>query len=408
MRQPSSRALVADRGFTLVELLIAMAVVLLVMAGTMTALSNAYRSTENAKTVIDVNNNLRIGADLMVRDFIQLGQGLPTGRLVQVPSGTGAARVNRPHAQGSSCTQWPAGTVAIQAVTPGPGCGPTVDGVATDMVTTLAVDSVLDMVPVYSFDLSSHRATVAAPAQCSAGALPNCTTFVAGTFTNGVDITTGGPDDVKVGDLIMFTKGSVSSLVYVTAVDNAQTFTFATGDPMNLNQVIAAPNDAGTVNDLAACVSPLSASGWTCNPAVSGTVTNNSSFISRIRMISYYIDNTLDPTTPRLIRHMNWGDPAVAVNQRGRTVAFAIENLQFTYDMVDSVTNFANVRMVDADLTASGACSPAACSANQIRKVNVFLSARSQQRFAGTARFVRNSLNTQVSLRSLALVDRYR
>jgi hypothetical protein len=125
-------------------------------------------------------------------------------------------------------------------------------------------------------------------------------------------------------------------------------------------------------------------------------------------MISYYLDNTLDPTTPRLIRHMNWGSPTAAENQRGRTVAFAIENLQFTYDMVDSVTNFANVRMVDADLTTAGACSPAACSANQVRKVNVFLSARSQRRFTGTARFIRNSLNTQVSLRSLALVDRYR
>ena len=43
---------------------------------------------------------------------------------------------------------------------------------------------------------------------------------------------------------------------------------------------------------------------------------------------------------------------------RGRTVAFAVENLQFTYDMVDGVTNPSNVRMVAADLTAAGACAP--------------------------------------------------
>ena len=119
-------------------------IVLIIMGGALTALTNAYRSNESAKIVTDVNNNLRIGVDLIVRDFIQVGQGLPTGRTVQVPSGTGALQIQRPHPQGSTCTAWPAGTATIPAVTPGPGCGPTIDGVATDMVTTLAVDSVLD------------------------------------------------------------------------------------------------------------------------------------------------------------------------------------------------------------------------------------------------------------------------
>ena len=109
---------------------------------------------------------------------------------------------------------------------------------------------------------------------------------------------------------------------------------------MNLNQFAAALN--GTVDDL----------------ATTAPVTAQSSSVSRIRMITYYLDTTLDATTPRLIRHMNWGDPAVALNQRGQTVAFAIENLQFTYDMLDGVTNPSNVRMVAADLTTGGACAP--------------------------------------------------
>ena len=108
-----------------------------------------------------------------------------------------------------------------------------INGVATDMVTTLAVDSALDAVPVLSFDLAAHTATVALPAQAP----------------DGLDISTGGPDDVRVGDLMMFTKGSASALVYVTAVNGGQTFTFGGGDPMNLNQFDAALN--GTVDDLA-------------------------------------------------------------------------------------------------------------------------------------------------------------
>jgi len=363
-----------DAGFTLVELLIATAIMGVIMGATFTALTNAYRANESAKKISGLNENLRIGMDLIVRDLIQVGQGMPTGRTVQVPSGTGALLIQRPHPQGSACTQWASGTTTIPAVTGGPGCGPTINGVATDMVTTLAVDTVLDGVPVLSFNVSGHSATVALPAQAA----------------GGLDISTGGPDDVRVGDLMMFAKGSTSALVYVTAVGGAQSFTFSAGDPMNLNQFAAALN--GTVDDLAT-LAPTTA---------------YSARVSRIRMITYYLDNTIDTTTPRLIRHMNWGDPTAAVNMRGRTVAFAVENLQITYDMVDGVNNPANVRMVAADLTTGGACTPSACSPNQIRKVNVFLAGRSAQVYTVTRQYFRNTLSTQVSLRSLALVDRYR
>jgi len=370
----TSHRTAGDAGFTMIELLIAMGIVLAIMGGALTLISDGYRMAEGASGVIGLNNNLRIGVDLLVRDLIQVGQGMPPGRTVQVPNGDDALRIQWPHPQGSPCTEWPAGTTAISAVTPGPGCGPVVNGTATGLVTTLAVDSTLEAVPVWSFGQAAHTATVSLPAQAAAG----------------IDISTGRSGDVRVGDLMMFTKGSGSALVYVTAVDGDQTFTFGTGDPMNLNQFAPALN--GTVDDL----------------ATTAPTTANSTTVSRIRMLTYYLDNTLDPTTPRLIRHMNWGDPNAAVNRRGQTVAFAIENLQFTYDMLDGVTNPSNVRMVDADLTIAGACAPSPCSPNQIRKMNVFIAGRSAEPFSATKRFFRNTLSTQVSLRSLALVDRYR
>ncbi len=363
-----------NAGFSLIELLVAMVLVLIIMGGALTALTNAYRSNESAKLVTGVNNSLRVGVDLIVRDFIQVGQGLPTGRTVQVPSGVGALQIQRPHPLGSPCTAWPVGTEAIPAVTPGPGCGPTIDGVATDMITTLAADSALDSVPVQSFNVVAHTATVSTPAQAPAGR----------------DISVGGADDIRVGDLVMFAKGSISAMAYVTAVDGNQTITFAAGDPMNLNQFTAI--FTGTVDDLAAAP----------------PTTAQSANVSRIRMITYYLDNTLDPITPRLIRHLGWGDPLAAVNRRGRTVAFSIETLRFSYDMLDGVTNPSNVRMVAVDLTAAGQCAPNPCSPNQIRKVNLLVAARSDDRSSVTRRMFRNSLSTQVSLRSLALVDRYR
>jgi prepilin-type N-terminal cleavage/methylation domain-containing protein len=364
-----------NAGFSLVELMVAMVLVLIIMGGALTGLTNAYRSNESAKAVTGVNNNLRIGIDVMVRDLIQVGQGLPTGRTVQVPSFTGALQIQRPHPEGSACTTFPVGP-SIPAVTAGPGCGPTIEGVATDMVTTIAVDSVLDAVPVQSFAAAAHTATVSTPAQS----------------TSGKDISVGTADDIRVGDLLMFTKGSMSALVYVTDVDGNQTVTFATGDPMNLNQFHAPPDDAGTVDDL----------------ATAAPVTAQSTLVSRIRMISYYLDNTIDPAAPRLMRHMGWGNPAAAVNRRGGTVAFSIETLQFSYDVRDGATNPARVRMVAADLTTTGDCAPNACAPTQIRKVNILMAGRSADVSPVTRRFYRNALNTQVSLRSLALRDKYR
>ena len=355
-----------------------MAIVVVIMGVTLTALSNAYRSNESAKSVTGMNNNLRVGVDLMVRDLIQVGQGLPTGRTIEVPNGTGALLIQRPGPPGSACTEWPAGTTELSAVTPGPGCGPVVDGVATDAITIIAADSSVDQVVLSAINLNARTVTFAAP-----------------PTANAIDISNGGPDDIRVGDLIMLTKGTASTLLYVTAIDGTQTVTFAEGDPMNLNQYDATLTLTGTFDQVHAAA-PTGAAGATGPRA------------SRIRMISYYLDTSIDADVPRLIRHMNLGAEGVDIAQRRRTAAFGIDNLQVTYDLVDGTTaTMSNVRMDATDLTTDGRCDPSACSPNQVRKVNVFVAGRSRQRFSQTGRFFRNTLNTQVSLRSLALVDRY-
>jgi hypothetical protein len=370
-------------------LLVAMVVVLLIMGATLSALQQAYRAHETAREITGLSNNLRIGVDLMVRDLIQVGQGLPTGRVVQVPAGAGVLDFNRPGPVGSPCTTWPAGTTELSAVSVGPGCGPAVNGVATDTLTTLAGDTAFDHVPLATgasgIDVAARTLTVSLPGADPTGTLPLID-------PRGVDISNGGADDIRVGDLLMLTKGTFSTLLYVTAVDGAQTVTVAGGDPMNLNQFDDTLAWSGTLDQLDAAAPP----------GGSGTE------VTRIRMITYYVDATIDPNNPRLVRHMNWGDPNAAQAQRGRTVAFGIENLQLSYDLVDGVTNPSSVRMVAADLAGAGACAPNPCSPNQVRKVNVFLEGRSAAQLLATNRFLRNSLATQVSLRSLALVDRYR
>ena len=95
-------------------------------------------------------------------------------------------------------------------------------------------------------------------------------------------------------------------------------------------------------------------------------------------------------------------------NASGTVVAFDVENLQISYDMVDGVSNPAEVKMNAADLAGTGRCSPNPCSPNQIRKINIQLTGRSRTTMRQTRQYFRNTLNTQVSLRSMSFIDRYR
>jgi hypothetical protein len=142
----------------------------------------------------------------------------------------------------------------------------------------------------------------------------------------------------------------------------------ASGDPIGLNQMAA---DEGTLASLQTA------------PDVYPPTT-----ATRVTLVTYYIDVTTDPALPRLVRQVNNG-PRLAV-------ALAVENLQFTYDLVDGTTNPTNVETPGADN-----------SPHQIRKVNLFLAGRSLDLMPNPRQFFRNSMATQVTLRSLSFVDRY-
>jgi hypothetical protein len=323
-----------------------------------------------------MNSNLRTAMDLMVRDTLQTGQDLPVGRVIEVPSGAGAGAIRMPGPPGTAFTV-PNGATQVSAVTPYPARGPLVNGAATDVFTTLAADSAFSNVDLTA--LTNNSATVALPA---AG-------------INGYNITNGGPDDVLPGQLMMLTKGSLSTLVQVTR-RAAQVVFFEANDSLNLNQTAAA---AGTLTRLNAAA-PANAGG-TAAQAVQQTQA------TRIRMITYYIDATTNPSRPRLVRRMNNGDPAVFNNASGTTVAFDVENLQISYDIANGVTNPADIKMAATDLLVSGSCAPQACSPNQIRKVNIMLAGRSNAQFSPLKQPLRNVLTSQISLRSLAFVDKY-
>jgi len=213
------------------------------------------------------------------------------------------------------------------------------------------------------------------------------------TAANGApaNISTG-PDRVSTGQLMMISKGSFSTLVQVTAVNTTtRRLTFANGDSLNLNQSGAASGNLPALNAAA--------------PVNNAAATN----ITRIRMITYYVDAAADPRHPRLVRRINNGNPTTFNNTLGTAVAMDIENFQLSFDISNGTNNPGNVKMIAGDLTTAGACSPVACASTQIRKVNIALSGRNRT-LGNNPRTLplRNTLQSQVALRGMAFVDRYR
>ncbi|MGE3188362.1 MAG: PilW family protein [Vicinamibacterales bacterium] len=342
----------SQRGFTLPELLVAMTLTLIVTGAALTALQDANRASEAGAVMTDVNQNLRVAMNIVIRDLLQTGQGIPTGG-IPIPTGEGSAAVVRPSPDGSDWEFDPAWTT-LPAVSPGPGIGQVINGVATDAVTLLYADPSIEL----NDDVNGNEVGVSVA-----------------TDGSSITIDAGSPIDsvatgVQEGDLIMITfSGRGSAVQEVTGV-SGQTIAFASTASSNLNQrdapqgsILAYRNDDAT---------------WP--PATA----------ARIFMISYYlvVPTSGQITSPHFIRRVNYGDE--------RVIAVGVENMQLTWDLVDGVTNPTNVEEPQSPN-----------SPNQIRKANLYMAARSLEEFSRTGQYLRSSLSTQVSLRSLAFVSRY-
>lgn len=325
-----------DAGVSLTEMLIAMTITMTALGIAMTTF-DSLADTRDAMTLLtDTNQNLRSSLNVMTRDLLSAGRGIPVGG---VPIPFGGNPIVRPGPTGTTRT-FPTGDLRLPAVSPGHGLGPVVNNIATDIITMLMLDP---NVP------SDWQVTNVADDGSSIIVAPE------------VDIRSVTP-----GDLIMFNNGERYAIQMVTQRTD-QTIQFGSDDGMHLNQPGAAD---GTIMQL----------------QINGEFPQAMS-VSRILMISYYVDSS-NPSRPQLMRR---------VNLRGdRSVGVAVENLQITYDLVDGVTNPVNVDVPIAPLTP-----------HQIRKANVFVAGRSYAVVTKSQDYVRTSLSTQVSLRNLSFVDRY-
>jgi prepilin-type N-terminal cleavage/methylation domain-containing protein len=381
----SSTRTTSARGFTLIEMMISLAVGLIVVASAVQIFSRGVNATWLISQRAELQQNARASSNILNKDLSLAGAGLPTGG-VALASGTGARPLYGCDYTGA-CYLGPANATSIvfpnqvvgantinymYGVIPGWKKGITVNAAAgaSDVITVVYADTsfLLNDYTVKFNDLNGNSVTFTLPTPA-----PN-------PLDQAVNNTGVG---LQQGDLVLFnsTAGSATAVAAVTAplaagAGPSYTVAFANADASLLNQ------NAATSNDL----KQIATASGIAGTAVGVTAT-------RIWSITYYLDNTTNPGTPTLMRLVNARKPV--------PVAENVADLRFTYDTYDTNGVLLNATG-DGGMSATPAISP-----NQIRTINLaHLTIRSQ--LPGKTGYQSMDMQTSVSARNLSFSDRYK
>lgn len=372
-----------ERGFSLIELLISMAVGLIVVVAASSLFKTAVDTTFLVTQRAETQQSLRAAMELMVKDISQGGAGLPTGGL-QLP--TGGALSNLACNQTPYCylTNFNYPTVPTRNYMYGiiPGWSNGVEQSAVIVNAPAARnDSITSIYCDYNYPIWEYNIT-----------------FVSGTVINLVPNAAFNPPPppingiggINTGDLILLVvtappaAGNGTNLVQtgaavgeVTNVPNANTILFNPGDPLNINQ-----NGAGINNNIATAAAAAAAAGANAN--ITGC---------RLFAVTYFLE--VPPAggavqTPRLMRQVN-GLPAVPV-------ADNILNMQITYDVIQTGGG------VDANQANPLGVAPVESPA-LIQKVNIVLMGESLTKMGNKSQSL--YLATSVSARNQSFRNFY-
>lgn len=340
----------SQRGFSLLELLVAssigLTVVLLMTSLFKTGMDATMKVTQRAET----QQNMRAAIELMTKDISLAGAGLPSGGLQLGTAGLSRFACNQAGTcyitNGTYPNSGSGSTNYMYAIEPGFQVGvqnaaviPAAPGQTNSSITTVYCDYNF---PLTNFNFTLTSATSATVSVVNAAVTPN--NILA-------------PGGLQIGDLLLFNvsvpgngnpgNNNGNSLVQtaavvaeITGIPNNTTINFAAGDALNMNFSSGSNNLASVATAAATAGAQMSV--W------------------RLEAVSYFLQVPPAGGTvqlPRLMRQVN-GLNAVPV-------ADGIINLQFTYDVIDSV----NATVVANQQNPIGAGE----SPSLIQKVNIWI-----------------------------------
>jgi prepilin-type N-terminal cleavage/methylation domain-containing protein len=355
----------SERGFTLLETMVAMSIGLIVMAAMASMFKAGMNSTMLLTQRTETQQNMRAAIDLMVKDISMAGAGLPSGG-IQLPTGTNSTFTKFGCDQTGAC-HVPAhvypGTNYMYGVIPGYSNG--VEANAVIPAAPAAInDSITSIYADYNFPLWEYDVTFTTPGNGGSITLAPDPAYVpAPPALNSA----GG---LQVGDLIMLTNVLGTAVGEVTNL-TATTITFANLDALNFNQSAAASNNIKAISTVA--VPPT------------GTAT----VAYRLFAVTYYLTVPGVGQTPRLMRQVNGLTPV--------PVADDIINLQFAYDIYNSTTSALDANQANPIGVGD--------SPNLMQKINIVVMGQSMLNDGNKSQNL--YLATSVSARNMAFRNRY-
>jgi hypothetical protein len=318
-------------------------------------MTSLFKSGMQATMVVtqraETQQNMRAAIEMMTKDIGLAGAGLPSGGL-QLATAGGASNVacnqaGTCYVPGGTYPKSGGGTINyMYGILPGFNRG-VQNGVGIPSAPGLVNDSITSIYCDYNFPLTNFTFTFPSAVQANVA-------VVNGAVQPNYIL---GPGGLNVGDLLLFivstpgngTGSQGTSLVQtaaavgeITGIPNGNTINFAANDALNFNQT-----GANSIANVAGAF-------------VVGTTMS----VCRLNAVTYFLQVPAGGgpiQTPRLMRQVN-GLTAVPV-------ADNIINLQFSYDVIDSVAGTMSANQPDP--IGSG-LSPAL-----IQKINILVMGQS-------------------------------
>jgi prepilin-type N-terminal cleavage/methylation domain-containing protein len=357
-------------GFTLIELMVAMALSLLLLGLAFTLVQQLGNTADLVGSMSDVNQNLRAAVNMVSRDLSTAGENIPLGG-IPLPYGGTATAINEPYPAGQKFPTPAAGnTLFLPVITAGNALGPTqgsgANAITTDIVTIIGVNqtSPFNQTAVTgSPTVSASQATITVSPAANAGA-----------------------GYVQAGQLIMLTNSNGSCLLTVSS-GNATTgvIKFKNGDAndiLGVNQFVGPTS--GTINQL----ETTSSSTW---PAITAYA---------ISMVTYYLDNS----NPRNLMKLITSTPST-LPPTAQAAALGINVMQIQYSLSPPAT----LNGVQSDPTENPWPTTAdpTNSPNDIRKVVLTMIGETDHQNHANGQWYSKEVRNAVTVQNLDYFNKY-
>lgn len=383
----------SDAGFSMVELLTAMALTLLMFALTFTLVQQLDNTADVVGSMADVNENLRAAVNMMSRDLSTAGQNIPVGGIPLPYGGTGTTMIKRPYPANTNLPTPLTGTTTLSmpVLIAGYQLGNSQGTISTDVVSMIGVNQ------TSPFNPTTVNTTTSPPTFTSASATITVSTTAAGS--------------VSPGQLIMLSNGLSQCLLAVSSANTTTgVITFTNGDTTNdLMGVNQFPTVSATTGNI------------TSGPQT-GTIYALESFNSTsktfswpgaltaypISVVTYYLDTTTpEKNLTRLTSVGTSGCVAPAVTCTN-VVALGIDVIQFLYNLYPAATSGG---VVTATSDPTGYPWPTSTdtgnSPNHIRKVLIYIIGETNHRNFANSQWYSKEIKTAVTIQNLDFYNQF-